>query len=437
MEPYIVIIIGVIVVAAITAMVIIRRKTQKNNELYTEENGSSQLAVSSKRALAQKTPTELAVRFEDLPALTETEEAALVEIKDKKLLARIDNAVPGTLQAMANAGAVNQYQQAVKNAGQLYQAIIPQGAVLADSKAMQGAVRGIYHGADGIKGHANLVRVDGNMGGGLAAMNVANAAMGAAAMVVGQYYMTQINDQLGEINNELDKIATFQDKEYQSRIYALVAEVQKCSQFQVEIVENEELRKRELDHLKNLEHECAQLLGQANLTLKEYEKKKGLDYSGYEKLVSEAQTWYQYQQILLEVMLKIEELTYTLNLGKVSKENCYSMFLPYAKQADEALKALESWHKETGVALEIDLDASRRRRQGIEGFFMNIPALFNDDLHYRDVSKRTVSMITRQSSGQHTVTAKDDSDLFQEDIRLIAKDGKLYYLPEVKAAVEG
>ena len=49
---------------------------------------------------------------------------------------------------------------------------------------------------------------------------------------------------------------------------------------------------RELDHLKDLEHECAQLLGQANLTLKEYEKKRGLDYSSYEKLVKEAQTWY-------------------------------------------------------------------------------------------------------------------------------------------------
>lgn len=42
--------------------------------------------------------------------------------------------------------------------------------------------------------------------------------------------MTQINDQLGEINSELDKISTFQDKEYQSKVYALVAEVQKCSQ---------------------------------------------------------------------------------------------------------------------------------------------------------------------------------------------------------------
>ncbi|WP_130838507.1 hypothetical protein [Lachnoclostridium sp. Marseille-P6806] len=200
----------------------------------------------------------------------------------------------------------------------------------------------------------------------------------------------------------------------------------------MEIVENEELRKRELDHLKSLEHECAQLLGQANLTIKEYEKKTGLDYGNYEKLVAEAQTWYQYQQVLLDIMLKIEELTYALSLGQLSKENCYSMYLPYAKQADDALKALETWHKNAGVALQIDLEANRRRRQGIEGFFMNIPAVFNDDLHYKDISQRTVPMISRQTSGRRTDEAREDPDLFKEDVRLIAKEGKLYYLPKLQ-----
>ena len=58
---------------------------------------------------------------------------------------------------MAQAGnAVNNAAQAVKAAyGEiLYRAIIPAGAKLTDSKAMEGAVRGIYHGADGIRGHA-------------------------------------------------------------------------------------------------------------------------------------------------------------------------------------------------------------------------------------------------------------------------------------------
>lgn len=100
---------------------------------------------------------------------------------------------------MANAGAVHNYRHAVQSAGQLYQAIIPKGAVLADSRAMEGAKRAIYHGAKGIKGQANLLAVDGNMGGGLAAMSVANAAMGVASMVVGQYYMTQINNRLDSV----------------------------------------------------------------------------------------------------------------------------------------------------------------------------------------------------------------------------------------------
>ena len=360
-----------------------------------------------------------ALSFEELSALTEAEAASLVEIKDPSLLGKIDNALSGTLQILGNTAAVGEYREAVKAAGQLYRAILPKGTV-----------RGIYQGAKGIKTPTTLVPVEGNPGSGLAAMNVASAGMSASAMVVGMYYMKQVNDQLGQIGGELDRIAAFQDREYQSRVYALVAQVQKCSQFQAEILESEELRKRELDHLKSLEQECAQLLGQANLTLKEYEKKTGLDYAGYEKLVAEAQVWYQVQQILLDVMLEIGELSYALNLGAVSRENCSAMFLPYARQADEALEALKAWHKKTGAALEIDLDGNRRRRQGVEGFFMNIPAIFNQKLHYRELPERTASMIAKQSAGQQNAALQHETDRFQKDVCLIVKDGKLYYLPE-------
>lgn len=107
---------------------------------------------------------------------------------------------------------------------------------------------------------------------------------------------------------------------------------------QVETVENNELRNRELTHLKALEHECAQLLGQVNLSLQEITGKKDLDYDEYEKLVAEAETWYQYQQILLEIMYKISDLSYALNLGAISRENSFALYLPYAKQSEGALK---------------------------------------------------------------------------------------------------
>ena len=99
---------------------------------------------------------ELVIQMEMLPAEAIEDDTKLVEITDSKVLAHVNNLVPGLAQA---GNAVNNAAQAVQatNGEVLYRAIIPVGAKLTDSKAMEGAVRGIYHGADGIRGHANLV----------------------------------------------------------------------------------------------------------------------------------------------------------------------------------------------------------------------------------------------------------------------------------------
>lgn len=429
MEPFLIAIICILAIAGIIAFVIIRNK----NANIIDEGDENALSVERKNALASSKRHELAITFDDLPALTEQEESQLVEVKDSQLLARIDNAIPGTLQAVANTGAVHAYQETAKSAGQLYQAIIPKGAVLDQSRAMQGAVRGSYRDmANSIKGNANWVAVDGKAANNLAAVGVANAAMNVASMVVGQYYMSQINDQLGGINAGIEKIADFQQTEFKSKVYALVAEVQKSSTFQVETLENDELRNRELSHLKSLEHECAQLLGQANLSLQEISGKKGLDYDTYEKKIGEAESWFQYQQILLEVMYKISDLTYALNLGAISRENSYALYLPYAKQSEGTLAKLNEWHDEHVKRLEINVEESRRKRQGVEGFFMGALGLFNDDFNYKKMSQSTIARIEHQAENASTVKGIEDDDLYQEDVRLIAKDGKLFYLPQQK-----
>jgi len=210
-EPFIIIIVAIIVAVVIFMFFKSKAKGSKAEKVpdklgFVEKN-KNELEISGS--------FEMNVQFENLPALTEEEETRLVEVKDKKLLAKIDSAVPGTLQAVANAGAVKEYSEAVKNAGQLYQAIIPKGAVLDSSRAMEGAVRGSFRDVpNSIKGQANWLAIDNNTGNTLAKMNVANAAMGAAAMVVGQYYMTQINDQLEDITAGIEKIADFQEKEW-------------------------------------------------------------------------------------------------------------------------------------------------------------------------------------------------------------------------------
>ena len=62
--------------------------------------------------------------------------------KKQQSLAHVNNLIPGLVQA---GNAVNNAMQAVKTANRavLYRAIIPAGAKLTDSKAMEGAMRGI------------------------------------------------------------------------------------------------------------------------------------------------------------------------------------------------------------------------------------------------------------------------------------------------------
>ena len=60
---------------------------------------------------------------------------------------------------------------------------------------------------------------------------------------------------------------------------------------------------------------------------------------------------------------------------------------------------------------------------------MSIPALFNDDLHYKNIEQGMANMINRQLEVTGTIEPDDKTDFFKSDTTLIAKEGKLYYLP--------
>ena len=255
---------------------------------------------SAALAEVQQNTNQLMIRLEQLSLEEIKDTDKLIEIKDENLLARIDNLVPDLLQA---GNAANNAIQA--NGEVLYQAIIPAGAKLANSRDMEGAVRGIYHGADGINGHANLVAVDNTAN---IATNIAASAMSVASMVVGQYYMAQISSDLNKVNKGLNRITNFQDKEYQSKVITLVAQIQEIARFQVEILENEELRMSEIDNLNRWKKECVQLLEQACLMVEDFTNSQNLKYEEYESILPEIEKWYTYQKILFEVLIHIAEL---------------------------------------------------------------------------------------------------------------------------------
>ena len=430
---YVIIGICIVAVAVIVALLIYRKKKTSSLEGENKSNpGNDAMMVKKTNELSQadQNLAELVIQMEMLPIEAIPDENKLVEITDSKVLAHVNNLVPGLAQA--GVAGNNAVQAAKAGSEVLYRAIIPAGAKLTDSKAMEGAVRGFYRGADGIQGHANLVAVQVQNGAAVVA-NTAAAAMGVASMVVGQYYMTQINAELGEISNGISKIADFQDNEFRSRVFSLVAHVKKIADFQVEILENDELRLSKIAQLDSLEEECTKLLGQVNLTLAGYAKKNDLDYETYEKELIEAQNWYMYQKALLDVLYKISDLRYTLHLGAVSREQCVALLPTYTKQVKDTQTMLTGWHDATVKRLEIDTEEIRRKRSGFDGVVHFIPGLFNDDLKFKAIDKKTASMITEQASGRAFEHPQDMSDLYAEDVQLISKNGKVYYLPTDRA----
>jgi len=419
------VVIGIIVVIAVVLGGVLWWKGMKNKKLLEANVILKQESKLNSSKLSEDDMNRLMIQLEQLPLEAISDERNLMEITDSKILARVNNLVPALFQG-GNAAA-----NAVQASGKvLYQAVIPAGAKLAKSQDMAGAVRGIYHGAEGVSGHANLVAVNNTAN---VAANAAAAAMGVASMVVGQYYMTQINAELSEISEGITKISDFQDNEYKSKVFALVAQIQKAAKFQVNILDNDELRISEIANLNNWEQECIQLLGQANLTIAGFSKKNDLDYDEYEKELGEAQNWFIYQKTLMEVMSKIAELKHTLHLGAVSREQCGALLPIYSKQVQDALNQLCSWHQVQVEKFKINVEESNRKRIGFDSFIHTIPGWINEKNRYRSVSENTVKKIVDQTNRYDIPQKTDMIDLFQEDVKIIAKEGKIYYLPQEAA----
>ena len=401
---------------------------QKTNTLennLVDDSLQEALVDTTKECVSIETEptTELDIQIEMLPAESIEDETGLVEITDGKILAQVSNLLPGLLQT---GNSINNVARIIRN-GPVYKAIMPAGAKLAKSKDVEGAFRGMFHGASGIKGQANLVKVK---SGAAIATNSVSAVMNVSSLIVGQYYMNQINAELDVISEGIDQIQSFQDNEYRSKVFSLVAHVKRISNFQSEILENDELRISKIYQLDSLEKDCAELLGQANLALADFTNMNKLSYKEYEKVIAEVQKWYTYQKSLIEVMYKISDLRYTLHLGAVSREQCADLLSTYQEQIGDTHERINVWHYKTAKRLGIKIDEICRKRAGFDGAIHFIPGLLKDEYKFRSIDMKTVKMIIEQAMGYEEQCAAYTSELYNEDVQLISKDGRLYYLPE-------
>ena len=107
---------------------------------------------------------------------------------------------------------------------------------------------------------------------------IVHAGFNAASMVVGQYYMNEINCKLENIQNNIKDIQSDLDAEYQGKLMHIIAKIKEIIDNKNEILNNAFLRDKRYDEISREEANCTTLLGQANSKIKDYTSKNEEDY---------------------------------------------------------------------------------------------------------------------------------------------------------------
>ena len=373
---------------------------------------------------------EITIPIERLPAINDIDEKNLFEITDHTVIARISQTIPAIAETVTRTIA----NSALKNV-ELYKAVIPSGTTLTKSKQMEGALRGYFHGAKGVKGQANLIKVDPTKISKTTAVanGVANV-MNVGSLVVGQYYMSEINSKLETMGKTLDKVSDFQDREFKSRILSLISRVGEISQFTSEIIENDELRSIKLIALEDLKGIATELLGQVNITIEDISKKSPQpNFQEYQKNVDDFSVLIDYQNILISALDKISKLNYLLGKGSISSEMSYSLFHKFWEQSVQIKNMLEQWHDKQVKSLRIDLDKNRISKSGFEGIVSAIPGFVDDNWNYKKLKQGLAKKINTQVKSEPKIWGKPH-EVYYDDVEIIIKDGKYYYLHDVEKA---
>ena len=132
MDP--ILLIFIVIIVLVGGFIVLKNfKNSSFNELQPKQE------TEKKSEIANNLTNELQVQFNMLSEIQEIDESRLVEIKDNKLLGKINNLIPETFKTATTID--NAIQDTTKK---IYEVVIPSGEKLVNSKDMEGAVRGFY-----------------------------------------------------------------------------------------------------------------------------------------------------------------------------------------------------------------------------------------------------------------------------------------------------
>ena len=391
---------------------LIKRKKNKN-----DESTSNELLDKNQNEILDVSRDDEEIRIEVLDSI-DLSNNELVEVTDSSLVTSIRDGV-------LLADAAKDVAKVVKKSGAIYKAIIPAGAKLTNSSEMKGAVRGIYHGADGIKGHANLIDISKQK----KALTTAASFKAIAIKAVIKICISDINNKLTLTTKGIEYIEAIEEAKLKSEFEQIVSDLRRIIDNQDELLLNDDIRNNEIINLQSLNKDCCRLLGTTNNIIQRYSNNIPKEYKEFVSQINTIDNHIKFQQAGLNLLGYISEMTYVLNLGKLSKKNCNYVLSDYIEKSQAINNEQLKWLNKSIDAMKIDLNTGTRGRLGIVGKAAGIAnKLIKKDIDKAKVEESTLQSIESNKNICNNTMSIDRKELFNEDISFILKDNKVFYL---------
>ena len=254
-----------------------------------------------------------------------------------------------------------------------------------------------------------------------------NAGFNTASMIVGQYYMNEINNKLEDIKNDINEISNYLDSEYQGKVMNIISTLKEITDYRIEILNNEFSTKKRYDEIIDLEKECKILLGQANDEIKKNIPNEDIEYNKYEKILKIISKWFARQQLLQRLLLEIGNLRYVLACGNETSEFSHAQYNIYLEQINSVNEQLENIHTRMSKKYGIDINKSRKNGKFYE-IRKNTVGKIKEDWAYHKLNNSTVNMIESQTNIKKFMPyIKEKQD---EVIKIQKYNGEYYNLLE-------
>ena len=402
-----------------------KKKKKDEPEVTPAEQTVSPVVTEEPVPQTEEAPEEdlVEIEVEEFPSDEPLDERRLFEIKEPEALKNLFEI------AYKGAQATSPLRE------KTYKVVLPKGAKLQHARQNHGekvrgvAYRGSYtqKGKGGIAGHVELRPTVGRQ--------LVTSATNVAKLALEEYYLERIGSDFKVLKEGIARISDFQESEYRGAIEALFYGVQKIIDYKDELLGNAELRTKTLLKLADYEDECSKLLGQASNALDGIVKKIPSDYAEYEGAMREAGKWRSYQSTVLQILRSASELQFALSFGKTSNGLCYATFNRCLDRAAATQGMLPEWHRNATERLEIDLEANRRKRYGTDQMLHMVQGWFKKDQNYCALDENVAQIIKEQSGEPCLLAAPEEKNLFEQDVPLIFRNGKVYYYAQDAAAV--